>query len=101
MSPEGYKTMQTMVSAWTNFAINGDPSIPEMDIRWPAITSENEILMGLNIHENVSEVIVFPQAARVTVFDEIWEMERGGSKSLVVVSSLMISVFIFITQAFA
>lgn len=89
MSPEGYKTIQLMISAWTNFAANGDPSIPEMNIRWPAVTSESEMLMGLNINENVSEVMIFPLSDRMKVYDEIWEMDRGGSISLTVLKSCL------------
>lgn len=82
MSPEGLRTLELMVTMLVNFAGTGNPSIPEMNIVWPRITSEHELLMGLNVNENISEVMVFPESDRMPVFDEIFEMERNNTVKL-------------------
>lgn len=78
-SNETKNTVDVMTSSFTNFAATGDPSVPELGIRWPAVSTENELLMGLNIHETESKtkVLVFPETARMHVFAEIWDTERA------------------------
>jgi carboxylesterase type B len=70
-------TVEVMTSSFVNFAAFGDPSVPELGIHWPAVSSEDELLMGLNIHEKRSEVMEFPESKRMHVFTEIWDAERG------------------------
>lgn len=77
VSDETRKTVELMTTFFTNFAATGDPSVPELDINWPEISSENELLMGLNVHETQSKVGVLPEAKRMKIFTEIWDNERG------------------------
>lgn len=78
MQAEAFITMQFMVSAFTNFAINGDPSIPDHSI-WPAVDDDDKVLMGLNINESMSHVLLFPESERLQVFEEIYALESGAA----------------------
>lgn len=79
VSEETRKTVDLMTTSFTNFATSGDPSVPELGIHWPAVSSENELLMGLNIHETDPKIMVLPEAKRMHVFTEIWDTERAGT----------------------
>lgn len=83
MSVETKNTIDLMTSTFTNFAAFGDPSVVELGIEWPAISSENELLMGLNIHEKDTNVEVFPETKRMHVFAEIWDTERAESEQYI------------------
>lgn len=84
MHVDAYNTTQFMVSSFTNFAINGDPSVPEMNVKWPAVVDDDKVLMGLNINETMSHVVEFLESDRLLVFEKIYalEVERAGAASL-------------------
>ena len=71
------QTVELMTTSFTNFAATGDPSAPELGIYWNPVSSENELLIGLNIHETESEFMVLPEAKRMHVFTEIWDTEMA------------------------
>lgn len=64
-----------ITTSFTNFAATGDPSLPEYGIQWPEVSSEEELLMGLNFNEIESEVMVLPESKRMKVFRQIWDAE--------------------------
>jgi carboxylesterase type B len=76
VSQKTRNTVEMMTTTFTNFAASGDPSAPELGINWPAVKSEDELLVGLNIHETDSKVMVMPESLRMGVFTEIWDTER-------------------------
>jgi carboxylesterase type B len=76
VSQETRDTVEMMTTTFTNFAASGDPSAPALGINWPAVKSEDELLVGLNIHETDSKVTVMPESLRMGVFTEIWDTER-------------------------
>jgi carboxylesterase type B len=76
VSEETRNVVEVMLTTFTNFAATGDPSSRELGISWPPVTSEDELLMGLNIHETGSKVMVLPESKRMKVFAEIWDAER-------------------------
>ena len=82
MSVEGYELLQFMVSSLTNFAATGNPSVPEMNITWLPVSSESELLFGLNVRENRTEMMILPESDRMHVFDEIFELERSTAMTL-------------------
>jgi carboxylesterase type B len=72
-------TVELMVTTFTNFAASGDPSSKSLGIFWPPVTSEDELLIGLNIHETGARAEVLPESKRMKVFSEIWDGERYWS----------------------
>ena len=76
MTPEGYQVIQIMVNAFVNFAATGDPRVPEFNITWTPVTSEDELLFGLNIREDRTDLMILPETDRMGVFQEIWNTER-------------------------
>ena len=94
MSVEGYELLQFMVSSLTNFAATGNPSVPEMNITWLPVSSENELLFGLNVRENRTEMMVLPEADRMHVFDELFELERGTAMTLSICLMKLMSFFL-------
>ena len=96
-SIEAQNTLQLMVSMFTNFAATGDPSVPEMDINFRAVTSADPPLTGLNVHETNTEFKVLPEALRVSVLEEITLMENSSSnRNKLFVSSFLIVFLYFI-----
>jgi hypothetical protein len=77
VSIETRNTVELMTTLFTNYAATGDPSAPELGVHWPAVSSEDELLMGLNIRETGSENMVLPESGRTNVFAEIWDTERN------------------------
>lgn len=96
MTPQAYKIVQIMVNTFTNFAATGNPSVQSLNIDWPPVSNEKELLMGLWIHENTSEVGVFPEERRMRVFDEIWDMEHSGSVTLLTICIAKMLAFVSI-----
>jgi carboxylesterase type B len=76
VSKETRDTVELMVTTFTNFAASGNPSSKELGITWPPVTSEDELLMGLNIQETGARAEVLPLSKRMKVFAEIWDIER-------------------------
>lgn len=76
MDTKSFNTIQLMVSSWSNFAKTGNPSVEAMNVSWPVVSSEDHILMGLNINEKENFIMDFPETVRMKVFHEIWEMEQ-------------------------
>jgi carboxylesterase type B len=81
VSEETKNVVEVMVTTFTNFAATGDPSSRELGINWPPVVSEDELLMGLNIHETESKVMVLPESRRTKVFAQIWDTERPENAS--------------------
>lgn len=91
MNNESFKVIQLMVNLFTNFAKSGDPSVVELNLTWPTVSNEDNILKGLNINENISKVIDFPESDRMETFDEIWRSERSGTTEMRVIKILLIT----------
>jgi carboxylesterase type B len=98
MSVEASKVLHLMVTSFTNFAKTGNPSVEEFNVTWPAVSSESNLLRGLNIHENESSVMDFPESRRIGVFDEIWAMERSGAEKLMAKLILVMSIAAFMIK---
>lgn len=94
MSPQAYKIVQIMVNTFTNFASTGNPSVSSLRIDWPPVTNDKELLMGLNIVEDDSEIRVFPEERRMRVFDEIWDMEHSAAATLLTVCIAKLIAFV-------
>lgn len=77
MTVEGFDVLRLMVTMLANFAATGDPSIPALNITWSPVTPEGPFLTGLNVNEKISEVMVFPEADRMHVFDEIFTLQQN------------------------
>jgi carboxylesterase type B len=76
VTQETKNTVDLMVTTFTNFAASGSPSASELGIFWPPVASEDELLMGLNIHETGARAELLSVSKRMKVFTEIWDGER-------------------------
>jgi carboxylesterase type B len=67
------KLVNKMINIWTNFAINGNTvSSESMESDWKPLEPTEESLKCLNIFNESLEVLTFPQAERLKVWDEIF-----------------------------
>jgi carboxylesterase type B len=73
VTQETKNTVDLMVTTFTNFAASGSSSASELEIFWPPVTSEEELLMGLNIHETSARAELLSVSERMKVFTEIWD----------------------------
>lgn len=70
---DGIKLMTSII---TNFAKSGNPNVSELkDVKWIPCSLESP-LFGLNINENESKMMEFPEYERFKVFNQIFEEEN-------------------------
>lgn len=69
----GFKGILLMLSVFAEFAKSGNPNVPELGegVKWEPATFD-EPLKGINIDENKCEILVFPEAERCKIFDELF-----------------------------
>lgn len=77
-------TIELMVSLFTNFAKNGEPSrtgLPD----WSPVTTDaletGDYLTGLNIQEDATQFGSLPEATRMHVFETIFELEQNQEEN--------------------
>lgn len=90
-------TLRVMLTSFTNFAMNGNPG-SWLTPTWPSVGSQpgdNEnLLVGMNIHEHRREFRTLPEEVRAKKFNTIFEMERGGAATLLASGIFKISFLI-------
>lgn len=86
LSYEALQLLDLMLTSLTNFAATGNPSIGSMNITWTPVTDRYQLLFGLNVRENNTQMMLLPEAERMKVFDEI--MGGAGTMSLKLVKLL-------------
>lgn len=94
MNEKSLKVINLMVDSFTNFVKTGDPSVKNMNITWDPVTSDENLLWGLNINEEYSSMSDLPESDRMGVYDEIWKMEQSGKENLSIRFSLILSLAI-------
>lgn len=71
---ENFKYIKIMVDIFTSFAINGDPQTAETEnLGWNFLTSAELPLTCLNISNDLLQVIPFPEAERLKIWDEVFD----------------------------
>ena len=75
MNQASYNTLQLMVTLFTNFACEGQPSADGVEF-FPSVhelnLDANVYLYGLNIQENGTQLRLLPEATRIKTFHEIF-----------------------------
>lgn len=68
-----FGVIRRMVETFTTFATTGDPNNCELSEKWEPIKFP---LKCLNIAEDTSAMIDFPESERLKIWDEIFEIEK-------------------------
>jgi cholinesterase len=74
-SSPAFKYIELMVSILTQFAATGNPNVAELGVEWTPATFD-EPLRGVNINEQKSEAMIFPESERMDQFDGMFT-EQG------------------------
>ena len=72
---QAFKYIELMVSILTQFAIAGNPNVPELGVEWPSAKMDVP-LFGVNINEKKHELMTLPEMFRMGQLDKIY-IEQG------------------------
>lgn len=69
----GFEGIKLMLSVFVNYALTGNPNVAELGegVDWKPATFD-KLLSGVNINETQCEIVDFPEAERVKIFDELF-----------------------------
>lgn len=68
-----FEMIKTMVDTFTSFAESGDPNNSRLK-KWETVNEAS--LQGMNINENGSKMMEFPENSRIKVWNEIFKKEN-------------------------
>nr|XP_013116190.1 unnamed protein product [Stomoxys calcitrans] len=74
-----YKTIDRMVSIWTQFAITGNPNNPNIDgmanVTWDPLKKSDEVYKCLNISDDL-KVIDLPEMSKIKQWESIFSKKK-------------------------
>lgn len=73
-----FSIVKRMLSIYTNFAINGDPNVPELgeNVTWEPVQSIDLPIKAMHITNDENSCVEIPENERIAVWNEIYQKEN-------------------------